>query len=712
MAEETVDTSKPLLGSMFDWLQSARQAGERPSVGTIANAIVDTNGLANTSRAVGTTPAEQSGPETATVQELPGVDNSAGGRADLEGQGALGASERGIFQGMYGTPGQAPVMDEGADYLGMGGPQGKENVQDTFFNQPDKLRGAVREGADAQQREAAEKQSFYVAQRDRTRDYESALKEQYMLRQQEAQSRMAEIEQKTRKYTDNLSDTGAFWHNPQNVIGAIGAALMQLTTDDRSFGYKLLNGAIQADLHQRRTLADTHLGYLKSNMAEYDRIAGDRIAGMQLAEAEAKRVAAYELERISQQFQGPKAKANAEAIISKLNMDVMQTYMDFYRTHIYNKPQHVDQGILNSYNKSGKAVPGVGYSSFAGGVPKPAGAGPVQGRGLPGGAVGTGGGSVPGGGVPAPGAVPARGSRALKPETLKVLEGRFPGATDLIDNGYNSVSEAAYLAAGVRPGTPEGAMSPAQRAAYNKEVGEQRKQAYESMGKVASNLKESSTRVSGLKAIQTDMSLLEAATGKYGLKMDDVLSSKSRTVIGNETLTKLNSLYDAHIKTDPEHASKWEIEKQNVNAAANRFMQLLSGDIREYYKGIGGSALTKVELPGLEQYANTSAPFQHIKNYIGSESNKMHALERGQFIQMTPAAQAMWLTQLGQGQSPLLSQSVDAPENKMQHNQTRPAAKVPDHLQNLNETMKGFNPMVGMNQKLNQNMQRLPAPKD
>jgi hypothetical protein len=43
-------------------------------------------------------------------------------------------------------------------------------------------------------------------------------------------------------------------------------------------------------------------------MSEYDRIAGNRIAGMQLAEVEAKRVAALELERIAAQFQGPRPR--------------------------------------------------------------------------------------------------------------------------------------------------------------------------------------------------------------------------------------------------------------------------------------------------------------------------------------------------------------------------------------------------------------------
>lgn len=688
--------------SLFNFFNSARTASNKPSEKSIADAVVQ--GVDTHATVRGATspapPAAYGAQPTTEPLDFGGVDANAGGREDVVGQGALNQAERGIFQGMYGTRGNGlELMGEGENYLPVGGPFGKEMVNEAFNVQPKRLEAAVKEGAEAQQREAETKQSFYATERDRTRDYESALKEQYMLRQQEMQTRMQQLEKTAQTYTNNLADQGAFWHNPQNVIAAMSAALMQLTTDDRSFGYKLLNGAIQNDLHNRRALADTHLGQLRSNMAEYDRMAGDRIAGMQLAEAEAKRVAALELQRIAAQFQGPKAKANAEAISAKLWEDVRTAYMQFYNQHIYNKPHLENKLVAQNYKAGGKAFPGVGYSGFAGKAPPgaPAGAGARPGAGggavqagVPGAAMGAGAGGVQSMGAQAPGQRP-RGSQALRPETLKALEDRFPAATQLIDNGYQSVQEAGYLAAGVRPGTPEELMSPAQQHAFNKAVAEERQRAYESMSKVSAGLKESSYRNSGLKAIQTDMMILEKAMSQYGFKMDDVLSSKSRTVIGNEALAKLNQLYEAHIKSDPEKASKWERERQQVNEAANRFLQLLSGDIREYYKKIGGTALTAIELPGLKQYADTGAPFSHIKNYILSESQKAHAEERAQFHQMTPAAQAMWLIQLGQGQAPIISQSVDAPPRPgSEHKQVSPNKKSDEFITGVADRLKGI----------------------
>lgn len=666
MSEETKTSEEPVLSSFYDWFQSARQAGNRPTASSVADAVVQSNELANQSRALGreAPPLQQQGP--ADIQQFGGIDGGAGGREDVEGQGALANTTQGIFQGMYGPTGPGvAIMDEGENFLPFGGQKGRENVEETFVKQPEQMAQAVRAGAQAQQDESKQKEQFYGVQRDRTRDYEAALKEQYMLRQQETQARLQHIEQTAQKYTNDLADKGAFWHNPQNVMAAMGAALMQLTTDDRSFGYKLLNGAIQADIHNRRSLADQHLGYLKSNMAEYDRIAGDRIAGMQLAEAEAKRVAAYELERIAAQFQGPKAKANAEAIISKLKIDAMEGFMNAYRSGIYNKPQAVSKPILNSYEKTGKATPS-GYHSYAG---KPGGAMGAGNQGRPG--MPAQAGQAMGGGVPGNSAgSPQVGGPPVDPKALKVLESRYPGATDLINNGYSDVRRRAYIKAGVRPGTPPELMSKKQKDDFNEAVYAQESQAYEELKPVAANLKGLATRNAGLKAIVTDMKLLQQATEQYGMKMDDVLSSKSRTVMGNETLMKLNQLYEAHIQSDPEHRSKWEEQRNAVNAAANRFMQLLSGDVREYYKSIGGSALTAVELPGLKQYADTGAPFSHIYTYVSSEANKAHAEERNQFQQLSPAAQAMALIQMGTKQTPINTQSVDGPESKNQHKQS------------------------------------------
>lgn len=606
----------------------------------------------------------------------PQIDQSSGNkdREEMVGIGKTGNAM--LFPGMYG-PGNlgVGVMDEGEDYLPYGGAKGRENVEETFIRQPEQMAKAVREGAQAQQDESKAKEAFYATERDRTRGYEAELKEQYLLRQQEMQRRMQEFELQTQRYTDNLSDKGAFWHNPQNVMAAMGAALMQLTTDDRSFGYKLLNGAIQSDLHNRRALADQHLGYLKSNMAEYDRLAGDRIAGMQLAEAEAKRVAAYELERIAAQFQGPKAKANAEAIISKLKIDAMEGYMNAYRAGIYNKPKIENKAIIDSYKRGGKALPGVGWSAYGAAASqspgKPMGPG---GGGMPqGGSKGNvaGGPGVPGANAGAPGM--AGPFPSLTAGQRKAIDDRYEGGSSIVEMAQQDTIRQAYRHAGVRPGTPPNLMSPAQRNAFNKSMEDQEGAAYEQLKGVSQGLSQSSGRRSGLRAIQTDMAVLESAVNEFkkrglNITMDDILSTRTKATVGSDTASKWKNLYAAWAASNPENRSIYEKQRDKIEAAGNRLNQLMAGTVNSYYKDMAGAAVTVVELPRLQEYAGGNLTYDKLKNFIGEESAQAKSVEDNFIHNISPAAAAMWLTRKGVGRTPMEGpnvpkyQSPEAPE--------------------------------------------------
>lgn len=604
----------------------------------------------------------------------PEVDQSAGNDDRVEGSGAGAVAAATIFQGMFSPmAAKPPVMDEGSNYLPVGGPYGREMVNEAFNVQPKRMAKAVDEGAQAQQQESKAKEALLATERDRTRDYEAALKEQYMLRQQEMMRRQQEFEKTAQTYTNNLADQGAFWHNPQNVMAAMGAALMNLATDDRSFGYKLLNGAIQGDLHNRRALADQHLGYLKSNMAEYDRMAGDRISGMQLAEAEAKRVAAIELERIAAQFQGPKAKANAEAITSKLWQDVRTAYMQFYKSHIYNKPHREDPGILQSYQRGGQAEPGVGYTRFADPSNPTAGQGAnIEGmrpQGKPGGPVGAGAGGAQGMGPQAagPGASVQSGTpgpfRPLSDVERKNINARYQGGDKLVEIGHQDVARRAYISAGVRPGTPPQMMSPAQIKAFNTSVEQQEKEAYEQLKSVSGALGQSSEVRTGMRVIQTDMEVLEAAVKEFknrGLQisMDDMLGTKSKAAFGSDTTAKWKNLYDALAASSPENRSKWENQKAKVEAAGTRLNQLMAGQINAYYKEHAGAAVTATELPRLKEYAGGNLTYDRLRTFIDNESKKYKGAEDEMMLQLSPAAQALWLTKKGVGSTKLEGPNV------------------------------------------------------
>lgn len=588
----------------------------------------------------------------AQVQDFGGVDQQ-NGAPDLVEQGVGDAANRGlIFQGMYGGgngPGQA-VMPEGTDYLSVGGPQGAQNVYDAFVSGPAKLAEAIRAGGEAQAQEGEQLSKVYAEQRDHARDYESALKEQYKLREQEMQSRLAELEKYTKSYTDNLADQGAFWHNPQNVISAMAASLMHLATDDRSLGVRMLNGAIQSDLANRRALAEGHLGQLRSNMAEYDKIAGDKIGGMQLAEAEAKRVAANEIQRIAAQFQGPKAKANAEFIANQLLRESMLGYMDFYRTRLYNKPGLVDPRILKEYQKGGQAFPNAGYTPFSQypeaqqGAPQPT-ANAAKAGGYAG-AMGSGGGAASVGAALSGGSKPDIGPQ-IPAQTRAAMNLRFPGGDKLAEAAIQDTRRQAYMEAGVQPGTPSNMMTAAQKHAFNKSMKEQEIAANAQLKEVASGLSQVANRHAGLRLIADDMATVEQAAKQYGIPMDQLVSTKGRASIGGAEWIKLNQKYDALIAADPQNRSKHAEAKAKINAAGERLMQLMVGDINSYYKEHAGSAITSTELPRLEAYVGVSSPYSVLRTYVNNESGKAYGVLKQTVSQLNPAARAIWLMNTG-----------------------------------------------------------------
>jgi hypothetical protein len=123
------------------------------------------------------------------------------------------------------------------------------------------------------------------------------------------------------------------------------------------------------------------LGALRSNLSGYRQIAGDRELGDLKAMEESTRVASMELGRISAQFQGPLAKAQAAKVQAGLDQQTALLRMKIYEASVAHKPRLENPAIAKEYRAMSAAMPpGVGPTPYKGswkpGDVAPAGQGP------------------------------------------------------------------------------------------------------------------------------------------------------------------------------------------------------------------------------------------------------------------------------------------------------------------------------------------------
>lgn len=323
-----------------------------------------------------------------------------------------------------GKPGE---LVYGAKFAELGGPSGKSAYEDVTQNYPLRIAESLQEGARAQSEEGKALAEAYGKQSEEAAMRLADMRSRQQLEQQEMAAREQEIQQRTASYTKDLADSGKFWRNPGNVLSAIAFSLMPIAAGGRDpeIGIRLVNQAIESDLAQRRQLADGHLGALRSNLSEYRKIAGDRQAGDQLAHSEALKVAALDVQRIGAQFQGAKAKAEADRLSNELMMKSTMLGMQVYQS-ILQKLQVMDPRAAKALMASPD------YENFL----KRSAA--VAGAGIPGESGGTA--AVRGGATPGATSAPVAGAptqagaatvTSVQPGAARVMPGQalMPGAT-------------------------------------------------------------------------------------------------------------------------------------------------------------------------------------------------------------------------------------------------------------------------------------------
>ncbi len=228
------------------------------------------------------------------------------------------------------TPSQF-VRPEGESYAGVGGEEGKSNFQKAFVEGPKNLESAIRDSEQAQKEKSSALGKFYDQESQRAAAGAAAMQVQRQADQIEYQTRQRNLDKATQFYTDDLADQGKFWTNPGNIVAAIAYSLLPIFGNDPTAGIKMINQVVNQDMANRQHAANATLGALTSNLAGYHKIVGDRQAGDLMAESEARRIAANEVERIAQKYESPISKAKAEAIIQDLRIKSETTKMEAYR---------------------------------------------------------------------------------------------------------------------------------------------------------------------------------------------------------------------------------------------------------------------------------------------------------------------------------------------------------------------------------------------
>ncbi len=506
-------------------------------------------------------------------------------------------------------PTGAPV--HGLDYNQYGGKYGKDQVDRTFDEAEGLMQQAAAEGAEAQLGESKALEAHYKKQAESAANNAALILQRKQENAAEEMRRQQELEKQTNVYSQNLADRGAFWRNPGNVIAAIGFALMPFASDDKAIGIKLLNNAIQSDFNQRKAAADSHLGELRSNLSGYRQIARDKEAGDLLAQAESYRIAALEVQRIAAQYQGPKAQASAKAMVAdlmnKFGLTKMQAIQRIYTLGV--KDPRIAKAIsTGSYENlmPGQAPP---VASYKDGVPVSGGPGTgvvPQGTNKTTGTPGEGQEFMPGAYVARKDGSVHSGSDfegKFGTASYKNLQSRLKDAGPMTHSLVSEVQTQARRLSGHGPGTEQ----------YKKKYEEIWDDIQEGVRNIAADpiLQKEAPKAAALQQIHRDQRAIERVFKGDQAKINDWLGSWKQNF--PSTRQSWNQFWDNFSGVEPS-------QKKAVEQAANRYRNLLAGNIADYYHEHAGANQADKEIEMLTKVISSGSPWQQQRNHVTNQS--------------------------------------------------------------------------------------------
>ena len=515
------------------------------------------------------------------------------------------------FGGMPGPSGPT-VLPGGVRManLGVNGEEGERNYRGA--TDPSVVAEGINSESDAETQYGNQKANILGRlQQDQAHEY-ATLKERQQQRQMEIDAKQQAVEQATSRYTADLADRGQFWRNPGNIFAALATAMMPLGNTSAKDAMHMIDSAVQADWKQRKDLADTSLGHMKSNLAAYRQIAGDKDLGDTMALKHSYDVAQMELQRLSAQFQGPLAKAKAQQVIAELKMKSSLLAGELANKYLANKPEVMNKALAGAYQKEAKSGVKGAWSPLVGNRPEVSstgGAGPGM--------------TVPGGG-PATGSISApkpndamRLANGGRPTTVdKVVDNeplyniRNPGSKELVDTFKNQIAHEAIVAMGPNATSDRLARKAQEIIEKDKEM----------TSKVAGEAREKAANMKSWQNFSNDVNSVEAIARSSHQDPQEFLGDM-RNLAPAKWALKINQLRDAYGSSNSPEARQF---KANLEAS-ERFHQVLAKQLINYYHGEGGSKMSDSVKDAFGQVISPASTWNQIKGFADGQSQSAAA---------------------------------------------------------------------------------------
>ncbi len=536
------------------------------------------------------------------------------------------------------------IRPEGDSYTGVGGEQGKEWFNEAMVEGPKRLEAAIKQSEIAQGQKSKALGEYYDQESQRSAKAAAQMQYQRAQDQHELQTRQQNLDKATEFYTNDLADQNKFWTNPGNIISTIAYCLMPIVSNDPAIGVKLVNQAVDRDMANRQHAANATLGALTSNLAGYHKIVGDRQAGDLMAESEARRMAAQEVERIAQKFESPISKAKAEAIIQDLRMKSAVTRMEAYKAWgIHQDAKAMPQAL---HEARGKGFEGEWrkYGSDVGNL-DPA-LRQANGASVNGTVAGTPSTATTDGSRP----LSARDAAAFTSPKLALqasLGGRVPGGVGMADVFKRSVARQAMAASGFAANGDQKAFDKAKIEIVN--------QAEKDIQGFAPMMAPIAEQKAGVTMLQRDMDIIERSE-----KNPDEFIGRLRSMSPQGFAAWYENMRRQFGGDPSNKAQALEMEKAN---AAMRFRSLWADTQVDYYHSKAGANQAPGELANLKEVIHSGSSWGQVKAFTNITSIKLDRHAREILAGASnPLAAMMYMTQTGIGTTRLPSQGVPEPK--------------------------------------------------
>ena len=522
--------------------------------------------------------------------------------------------------------------DDALDY------KGRSKFREFYRDHPEAAIKHLETSAEVQKRKDDALADLYSQEADRAsraaaeRKFASEQDQANLMRQQQ------ELQAKTTEYAQSLHSEGNFWKNPGNIVSAIAYALMPITSNDPTIGVKMIDSAIARDLAERRADADSKLGALRSNIAGFREIMGNREAGDLAAEAAAKALAADQVKAMAQRFQGPMAKAQAAAMIESLTTDRGRLEMDASRAR-NNGPQIVNKQLEAARPKGEEAWSPWGTNRSNDPAPLTERHVDMAKAGKPWGYT-----------KDVSSATIAKiktSDDPLRTVARLAMEGQIPGGSNI----FNATIEAVdfqHLAKHPNA-TPQElrANREAQLAPARKEIADN-----------ANKLTEYENKVQAYSDLKRTISAIENSHREKGQSAENFMTSKLRAAVPDSVYQYVSGVYRSFGSDMTEEEKARAIEDASQRALRQQLAYVSANFRKEKF----GASFTPADQAIYSQILDPNTmKLSEVKNAVDLGAKDAESSRYAQIQALSPVARMLWLTEHGTGRSSTANVTTTAP---------------------------------------------------